>query len=166
MKEVELALEPTNGYINSFTRNTVEGWWELEAGLPANWVYDENSKIGCKIIFENEVGKLVKIFPKKQNVVIDDLINYVEIIIETNKKISEKEKEFTDKMQGMKNLLEEEAKKFYQELEELKEHSFKKKNDDFDKSLEKAETKKPQITRKPRTSKKSTDSVEKEETTK
>lgn len=159
MKPIESTLESTNGYINSFTRNTLKGWWELEAGLPATWVYDENSKIGCEVIMENEIGKLIKIFPKKQDVVIDDLINFVEIIIDTNKKISEKEKEFTDKMENMRNLLEEEAKKFYQELDELKENSFKKKNDDFAKNLGKTEPKKPQTTRKPRT-KKTTDKTE------
>lgn len=136
MKQIEQALKQTDGYIDSFIRNTQEGWWEIEVGLPINWVYDENSKIGCEVIFENEVGKLIKIFPKKKTVVIDDLINFVEIIIETNKKIAEKEKQFTEKMKEMKNKLEEEAKQFYQELDELKENSFKKKNDNFIENLD------------------------------
>jgi len=146
MKKIELSLEPTNGYINSFTRNTVKGWWELEVGLPKTWVYDENNKIGCEIIFENEVGKLIKIFPKKTDIVIDDLVAFVEIIINTNQKIAEKEKQFTDKMQEMKGTLEKEAKKFYQELDDLKEKSFKNLNENFAKGLDK-----PKTPRKPRT---------------
>jgi hypothetical protein len=135
MKQIELALESTNGYIKSFNRNTEKGWWEIEVGLPISWVYDENSKIGCEIINENEIGKLIKVFPKLNGVVIDDLINFIEIIIVTNQKIAEKEKQFTDKMQEMKNHLEDEANKFYKELEELKENSFKKNNNDFIQNL-------------------------------
>ena len=112
MKPIQAALVPTDGYIKSFTRNTVEGWWELEVGLPKNWVYDENIKVGCEVVFENEVGKLVKIFPKKTDVVIDDLITFVEVIIKTNERIAEKEKQFTDKMQEMKSNLEKEAIQF------------------------------------------------------
>ena len=157
MKTIELALEPTDGYINSFTRNTVEGWWELEVGLPKAWVYDENTQIGCEIIFENDLGKLIKVFPKKTGVVIDDLVSFIEIIIRTNEKIAKKEKEFTDKIQAMKNVLEEEAIHFYEELDELKENSFKDLNDTFAKNLKKekqaqkpvvAET--PKAPRKPR----------------
>jgi len=136
MKPIQAALAPTDGYIKSFSRNTVEGWWEVEIGLPINWVYDENVKIGCEIVFENEVGKLVKVYPKKIDVVLDDLIAFVEIIIATNERIAEKEKQFTDKMQEMKGILEDEAKKFYQELDELKENSFKKNNANFAKTLE------------------------------
>jgi hypothetical protein len=160
MKPIHEQLISTDGYITSFIRNTIKGWWELEVGLPTSWVFDENSKIGCEIILENEIGKLIKIFPKKNNVVIDDLIAFVEIVIETNERIAEKEKQFTDKMQEMKGILEQEAKKFYQELDELKENSFKKNNDNFDKNLSKSKTTtkvtttktvdKPKTPRKPR----------------
>jgi len=148
MKPIESALELTNGYINTITRNTVDGWWELEIGLPEAWVFDENTKIGCEVTFENEIGKLIRIFPKKNDVCVDDLVGFVEIVIETNKEIVVREKEFTDKMLSMKNLLEDEAKKFFKELNDLKEHSFKKNNDSFTKSLEK-----PKKPRKPRTTK-------------
>ena len=138
MKPFHKQLTPTDGYITSFTRNTVEGWWELEVGLPISWVFDENSGIDCEIVLENDIGKLIRVFPKKDDIFIDDLITFVEIIIKTNEKIAEKEKQFTDKMQEMKGVLEKEAKKFYQELDELKENSFKKNNDDFDKTLDKS----------------------------
>lgn len=161
MKQIEQALKPTDGYIDSFIRNTQEGWWEIEVGLPVTWVYDENSKIGCEVIFENDIGKLIKVFPKKKTVVIDDLVDFVEIIIETNEKIAIKEKEFTDKMENMRNQLENEATQFYKELDELKENSFKKKNNDFIENLsdDKKTTEKPTKSkttakRKPRTTKK------------
>ena len=157
MKPIQNALAPTDGYITSFIRNTVEGWWEIEVGLPASWVFDENTKIGCDVNLETEEGKLIRVYPKTDDVVIDDLVAFVEVIIKTNEKIAEKEKEFTDRMQEMKKILEKEATKFYKELDELKEDSFKKNNDDFDKKLEKPTSKKttsasdkPKTTRKPR----------------
>lgn len=157
MKPIQSALAPTDGYITSFIRNTVEGWWEIEVGLPASWIFDENSKIGCEVTMETDAGKLVRVYPKTDDVVIDDLVAFVEVIIKTNEKIAEKEKEFTDRMQEMKKILEKEATKFYEELDELKEDSFKKNNDDFDKKLDKPAPKKtastsekPKTTRKPR----------------
>ena len=153
MESIHKELESTDGYITSFTRNTVKGWWELEVGLPASWVFDENSKIGCEVIMENDIGKLIKVSPKKNNVYIDDLITFVEVIIKTNEKIAEKEKQFTDKMQEMKSVLEKEYKQFYQELDELKENSFKKNNENFDKNLDKSKTTAPRKPRAPRTPK-------------
>ncbi len=147
MKLIEEALQPTDGYIKSFTRNTVNGWWELEIGLPKAWVFGENKEIKCEVLLENEIGKLIKISPKNHTVVIDDLIKFVEIIIETNQRIAEKENEFTDRMQEMKSVLEKEAKKFYRELDELKINSFKNLNENFAKTLGSNEEKKP---RKPR----------------
>jgi len=160
MKPIESALAPTDGYITSFVRNTVEGWWEIEVGLPAGWVFDENSKIGCEILVENDVGMLIKVFPKVNGVVIDDLVAFVEVVIETNEEIAKKEKEFTDRIQKMKDVLEKEAIEFYTELDELKENRFKKNNNEFDKSLGKTKSKttpkatttpeKPKTVRKPR----------------
>jgi len=135
MKQIESALQSVEGHLVSIYRNSLEGWYELEVGLPNNWVYDENNKIVCEVIDKTDEGILLKVAPKNGDIVIDDLISFIEIIIETNKKIAEKEKQFTDKMQEMKGMLEEEAKKFYLELDELKANSFKTSNSDFEKSL-------------------------------
>ena len=52
MKPVETAFEPVNGYISSITRNTINGWYEIEIGIPKGWVFDENKEIKCEIITE------------------------------------------------------------------------------------------------------------------
>ena len=147
MKTIESALHPTDGYITAFTRNTVEGWWELEVGIPKSWVFNENNEIKCEVISESDFGKLIKVSPKNANVVVDDLVSFVEIIIKTNEKIAEKEQEFGNEMAEMKKMLEEKAKKFYQELYELKENSFKKNNDDFVKSLQSEKEEKKRVGR-------------------
>jgi phenylalanyl-tRNA synthetase alpha subunit len=125
MRTIEEALQPITGYLISMTRNTKEGWYEFQVGIPSNWVFDNNEEITCEILNQSDAGKLVKVSPKVEGVTIDDLVAFVEIIIQTNERISAKEKEFTDKMEQMKQMLENEAKKFYQELDELKEKSFK-----------------------------------------
>ena len=150
MKTIEAALEPITGHLISISRNTVNGWYELQVGIPNNWEFSENEEISCEILEKTGAGKLLKISPKNEAVVIDDLVAFVELIIETNKKIAEKEKQFTDKMEEMKSKLEEEAKKFYKELDELKENSFKNLSDSFVKNLhgdEKKETRgrKPKV---------------------
>lgn len=149
MKTIELALHPIDGYLISITRDPENGWYVLEIGLPIKWVFDENTKIGCEVTEEYDEGKIIKISPKKTGIVIDDLINFVEIIIQTNEKIAEKEKQFTDKMAEMKGMLEKEANNFFKELDELRDNSFKKNNDSFEKTLEKPKT--PRKPRKPKT---------------
>jgi len=131
MKAVESALESISGNFKSLYRNPMEGWYELEVGIPKNWVFNENDEIGVEVISENEIGKLLKIFPKNSNVVADDLILFVGIVIHTNKRIAEKEEEFKSQMEEMRKGLERKASEFFKELDDLKENSFKKLNDNF-----------------------------------
>ncbi len=143
MKPIEEALQPITGYLISITRNPLDGWYELEIGIPNAWVFDENDEIKCEILDKSDKGKLIKIFPKNNSIVLDDLLTFVQIILETNKKIAEKEKQFTDKMEQMKGMLEQEALKFYEELDSLKENSFKNLNDNFIKAIRPEKEKKP-----------------------
>jgi hypothetical protein len=131
MKIIEEALSGVDGYLISISRDTVNGWYVLEIGLPAGWVFDENEKIGCEVLIEEEEGTLIKISPKIDGIVIDDLIGFLEVIIDINQKISEKEKQFTDKMDEMKRELEEKARNYYKELDDLKDESFKKVGGEF-----------------------------------
>ena len=134
---VENALMPVAGCLYSITRDTSNGWYVLEIGVPAKWVYKENDYIGCEVLEENEDGKLLKVFPKTDKIVLDDLINFVIIIISTNKRIAEKEAEFQLQMEQVKKELEKNASKFYEELENLREKSFNDKEDsNEDKLLE------------------------------
>ena len=122
---IDNALKPTSGYVMRMTRDTVNGRYDLEVGIPNNWVFSENDDIKCEILNEFDAGKIIKISPKNDKIIVDELFHFVELIIMTNEKIAIKEKEFTDKMNEMKNVLENEAKSFYEELDKLKENSFK-----------------------------------------
>jgi len=126
--KVEEKLKPLSGYLISIKRNTVNGWYELQIGVPADWIYKGNDIIKCEPIQTVDAGHILLISPKKDDVIVDDLIDFVVLIIETNQKIREKEKEFTNKMDTVKKSLEDEAKQFYKQLEDLKEKSFSKFN--------------------------------------
>lgn len=126
MKAIQGALKEIDGHLLSITRNTSEGYYELEIGIPNSWVYEETSEVGYEITNEAEMGKLIRVFPKKNDVAIDDLIDFVKLIMSTNKLIAEKEKKFEEKFQKVREDLENEAKRFYEELEEMKKISFNK----------------------------------------
>lgn len=124
MKQIEKELESLSGYLISIKRNTIKGWYELEIGIPIDWIYKSNDYVKCEVKEKTNVGNILIISPKKDDIVIDDLIDFVKLIIETNSKIREREKEFTNKINKVKEDLENQAKEFYKELNELKEKSF------------------------------------------
>ena len=128
MNTIEESLEPISGYLYSITRDTVNGWYMLEVGIPDKWVYRENKYIGCEIINENEDGKLIRISPKIDKITLDDLIRFVSIIIDTNNRIAEKEIEFQQQMEIAKKELEKNASKYYEEVDFIKENSFELEN--------------------------------------
>ncbi len=125
MGVIENALSPVDGHLISISRNPMKGWYEIEVGVYKSWVFDNNKDIDCEVISENEDGKMLKIFPKNNKITIDELVRFVELIIETNERIADKEREFAAEMQKMKEMLEEKAKSFYSELDSLKDSSFK-----------------------------------------
>ena len=123
---IDSALQPISEYLISISRNTSNGNYELQVGIPNKWVFEDNAEVECEVLKESDVGKLIKVSAKKSKIIIDDLVKFIEIIIQTNEKIAEKEREFTERIGVMKERLEEEAKKFYTELDELKDSSFQK----------------------------------------
>lgn len=138
MKELELILKPISSYFVSLTRNPMEGWYELKIGIPTKWAFSENDEIGIEIINETEVGKVLNISPKNESIVADDLVLFAQIIIDTNRKIAEKETEFKEQLEEMKRGMEKRASDYFKQLDELKENSFKKLNDNFVNGLNEA----------------------------
>lgn len=121
MGVVQEALKPIEDYLISMTRNTVKGWYELEIGIPGKWAVSSNSVIECTIMEENEIGKYIKITPLTLEADVDTLYAFVELIIKTNEKISEREAMFEKRKQEMKKMFEEETLEFLKELDEMKE---------------------------------------------
>lgn len=125
MGVIENALSQVEGHLISMSRNPMNGWYEIEVGIYKSWVFANNKDIECEVIAEDNDGKLLKIYPKNNKITVDELIRFVELIIETNERIAEKERDFAKEMEKMKELLEQKAKSFYSELDSLKDSSFK-----------------------------------------
>jgi len=125
MKKLEQALHKIDGYLLSIERNVMEGYYELKVGIPTKWAYKSNDKIECETIHETEKGDIVKIYPKEDNVVIDDLIEFVNIIIDTNKKIADMQKQLDEQLEEQQKKMEEYAQTFLEKIDQLKESSFK-----------------------------------------
>ena len=127
MKTIDKILKEkgVDGYILTINRNPEFGYYELEVGIPKTWVYQKTDIIDFEVIAETEKNILLHIFPSQQDVVvIDDLIEFVSLIISTNEKILRMQQEFDDEMKKVKEVLENQAKEFYKKLEMVKDSSF------------------------------------------
>ena len=124
MKPLEKALNKIDGYLMSLERDAMKGHYELKVGLPKKWAYKSNDKVECEVLHETEQGDIIKISPKEDNVVIDDLIEFVNIIIDTNKKIAEMQAELDSKLEQQAKEMEDYAIQFMSRIEEVRDSSF------------------------------------------
>ena len=124
MKPIESALSKIDGFLDTIKRNTQTGNYELEIGIPVNWVYASNDIISCDVLQKTDKGAFIKISSPYEDVTIDELIEFVNTIISTNSKIAKMEEEFEEKLNKEKEKLEEFAENFYKKLDEVKETSF------------------------------------------
>lgn len=142
MDIIHKTLEPISEYVLSFVRDTDNGWYYAEFGIPKSWEIKENEDIAYEIIKETDVGRLIKIFPKNENVIFDDLVLFIKIIVKTNEKIGEMEKSFLKEIEDSKKNLEEKIEGFYSELNKYKEQAFSKLEDNLEKEFKTATNKK------------------------
>lgn len=123
-KTLDKILNNLDGYLMSIERNVDTSMYELKVGFRKNWVYKSTDDIECKVIVESENGNIVIISGKHDEVIIDELIDFVNKVIETNKKITQMQEEFEKQMEEEKDKLAEKFMKFEEEIEEMKESSF------------------------------------------
>lgn len=145
-------IDSLSGYLISIKRDTLKGWYYLEVGLPANWIFKGNDIIDCETLHETKEGYLIKIAPKDEEVSVDDLIKFTQIILNTNFKILSKQQEFEKKINSVKTKLNSEKEDFYKKLDDLKEKSFST----FDNNVNK------QVIEKKKTTKQSTSEKQEE----
>lgn len=122
-------LMKIDDYLLSIQKNVDNNLYELEIGLKPSWVYKATSEIGCEVTHETEGGNIIRIYPKSDTIVIDDLIYFVEKVIETNKKIAEMEEAFQKKLEEQKKLLQDQIRDFQDQLEKVKDISFEESED-------------------------------------
>jgi uncharacterized protein YcgL (UPF0745 family) len=118
-------LEEIAGFFVSLQRDIETSGYYIEIGVMPTWEYGENEKIGCEVVSETSVGKVLKIYAKKEGISVDDLISFGKIIININLEIEEKENEFKENINKMKSELEGQVKAFYENLDNEKKKTFK-----------------------------------------
>ena len=163
MKVLDKALQKLDGYLISISRNTETTLYELKVGIPESWVYKENDDIGFEVELESEIGSIVIIFGKTDEIVLDDLIDYVNVIVDTNKKIADAEEAFNKKLEATKADMVKEIEDFRKGLEEMKNESFSINEEEEEDEPPKKRSRKPTTTKK---TEKAVDDSEEELTTK
>lgn len=122
-------LENIDGYLISIKRNTETSMYELEVGFRKNWVFKSTDDIECEVLVESDGGTLLTISGKHDEVIIDDLIEFVNKVIETNRRITEMQEKFEREMEEEKEKLAEKVMEFEASLDEVKENSFDEKEE-------------------------------------
>jgi len=117
--------------------------FEIQLGILPDWTYIiENSIIDVIVLGESIKGKIIKIVPKNDTVIVDDLIAYAKAIIMTNKEKEKKEIELKEKLENMKLMFESELKNFQEEIKNSQKDIFNSlltsstKDNDIDSSKE------------------------------
>lgn len=118
---IHKALENLDGYLISIKRNVETGMYYLEVGFRKNWVFKSTENIKCDIDVESETGTLLTISGKHDEVTIDDLIDFVDRVIETNRKITEMQEEFKREIEKRKEEMANRLLEIEDELERVTE---------------------------------------------
>ena len=126
MKPLEEQLSKIEGFLMGIERNVIKGRYELTVGIPAKWVYKSTKNIECEELGKSEEGSLIKIFANKDNIVIDDLIEFVNIIIDTNQQIAKMQAEHQKAMEEATQKMVEQELAFGEQIDTLADTSFEK----------------------------------------
>lgn len=142
MSVINDKIKPIDQYLIEISKNTVTDLFELKIGIPYSWEYKSNKKIDCEVLLENEEnnGKILKIFPLDDKIIIDDLIDYAVVIVNTNAKIVEMQEKFNKEIEKTKITLEGKIKEFMGDIDDYKKNAFE--NLFENKSTKKIENKK------------------------
>ena len=125
MKNVQENFNTIKEYLFSMESEPLNGWYSFKIGLPKKWVCSGNDLIDCVKLDESDEGVLYKLTPKDESIIIDDLIGFVNFVIEINNEIEEKERFYQEEKDRLSQLLNEKLGKTFTELTDLKKESFK-----------------------------------------
>lgn len=124
-------FEKIKKFLIKIENNVDKNYFEFEIGLPEKWYYKSNDFICCENLKKiDNYGTIVKIYPKKQDIRVDDIFNFIIKTIEINNRIAEMEKAFQEKMESEKEKIKNEVEKFYSKIEDLRVKSFENLDDD------------------------------------
>jgi hypothetical protein len=126
MGEVSKAIEKIESYLYTIKRDTQNGWYVLEIGIPATWTYKSTDNIECEETGSTEKMAMIKINPTKSGVDIDTLLKFANRIVASNILIEKKRKDFEKQMEDIKEKLAEQYEKFDDQMESIQDDLFEK----------------------------------------
>ena len=144
-KTLQNILKKLDGYLISIKRNLDTSMYELEVGFRKNWTFKSTDDIECEILDEFDDGTIVKIYGKHDEVIVDDLIIFINKVIDTNKKITEMQEKFDEELEEQKTEIANKILEFDQSILDFKDSSF---DDDNEEEKESSETKEDVIVEK------------------
>ena len=134
---LENILGKLEGYLMSISRNIETGKYELEVGFRKNWVFKSTEDIECEVTIEGDTGSMVIISGKHDEVLVDDLVDYVSKVIETNQRITDMQAEFDKQLEDKKKEIEDQILEFDEKIEEYKNSSLDSINQEDEKNTSK-----------------------------
>lgn len=135
---IHKSIEEIDGYLQSIQLDYDLGCYYIEMGIDSNWDFEDNERIKCSVIDEDEKngkGKFIKISPRKKyvdSVKIDDLILFAKFIVKFNQELDKEQEEFENKLKKQKEEMTNKINSFYEELSKKKKETFTKLSDDHD----------------------------------
>lgn len=120
-KPVAEKLKPIDGYVLGVNRNTENGYYELNIGVPKDWEILTSKTILSEVILHHEEnGDILRIYSKDEDVVIDDLLDFVIEIVKSNEEIEQIQRELDEELANKRKNLEAELKMIYETFENRK----------------------------------------------
>ena len=111
-------LEPIVSYLISINRNVENGWYELELGIYGSWIYSSDDRVDCVLINEFEQGKIIRLIPKNEDIIVDDLVTFASGLITFNEEIAERKRKLNEEIENLKQINEAEMEKMKAEFSE------------------------------------------------
>lgn len=153
MRAIEKAISKLDSYLYTIKRDTEHGWYTLEIGIPTSWRYKSTDRIECEDLGGTEKMSLIKISPNEEfdgNISIDELIDFANQVVSSNKKIEKMRVEFEKKMESIREKLEEEYEKFEETIETIEENLYDSEDEGSKENTENPQTKKTKRKVKPK----------------
>jgi hypothetical protein len=125
MQSLDSVLKPLSNNLILIRKNLDNNQYEIEMGIPKDWIFEKNNNIDCEVLGENENGKLIKIMPLNEKVLIDNLIIFAEKIVMVNEEIEKQKVEFEKKMEETRITLINQFMEFHNDMEKKITLSFK-----------------------------------------
>lgn len=134
--EINTLHSNIDDYFISLVKDFTTNLLKLTIGMPKNWVVKSTKVINCEISGNSDVGQMVEISGIDNTIEISDLYVFANKLIDRNKLIELKEKEYRENIEKEKEKLKNETEKMYESLERMKDVDINFDGEDSDTDLD------------------------------